>query len=681
MSKSGLPFRPELQGLRAVAVLAVLLYHIWPQIFSGGFVGVDIFFVISGFLITNLLLLELEKENRIHIMRFWARRMLRLLPAASIVLMASLVASMYFLPETDWLNIAKQVFSSALYVQNWYLDAQAVDYLRQHETATPVQHYWSLSIEEQYYALWPLLLYFGGKWFPVDIRARKIFVMVLVFALFASSLAYSVFWSGVAAEGYFKTASRIWELSAGALLAVFVPKREFSPTINTTLGWIGFVAIISASLLIDENTRFPGYIALWPIIGTTLLIAAGNTRWAPSVFLSRQPLRFLGDISYSIYLWHWPLVVFINRQENITSSLKPFIIIIFSLFLAVLTKFLIEDVFRDEGKKPLKIKWAYAFSLLLIVTTASFAGKIWYREHLVIQAILAKENALREQPAEYPGAAAFDPINPVVPPAGLPMRPDPRTAAWDMNKEHLRCMGNTGKMQIEICEFGKLGAPFRVILAGDSHAMHYGPALQKIAEVRNWHLYIITKPACLLGNFQNRQKGQVRYDCENWKKTILSHIEKTKPQFLITSGALSALYDDLPPIRRQIEGYQSYWRKIENLGTKLIVVKGTPLMRDYNTAWMNPAACLLQYKNPAKCNRPRKFVLDAFHDPMVMAAEAMGSVSVIDLTRYLCDAETCYPVVGNVLAYRDSNHLTETFIRTLMPYLDKELLKIKGFSK
>ncbi len=236
-------------------------------------------------------------------------------------------------------------------------------------------------------------------------------------------------------------------------------------------------------------------------------------------------------------------------------------------------------------------------------------------------------------------------------------------------------------MKVDICEFGKIGSPFSVVLAGDSHAMHYGPALQKIATERGWHLYVITKPACLLADFVNRQKDVLRSDCEVWKKEILNHIERVRPQVLITAGALSEVYSQLPPISRQVAGFQSYWNKVEALGTKIVVMRGTPLMRDYNLRWMNPVSCLYwNARTPEKCNRPRRLVLDSIPDAMQMAAKSKGTVPVVDLTHYLCDQTTCFAVIGNVTVYRDPNHLTETFTQTLVPYLDRELQKIPIFA-
>ncbi len=258
MSGNRLPFRPEIQGLRAIAVIAVLLYHVWPATFSGGFTGVDVFFVISGFLITGLLLAELRSDNRIRISHFWARRMLRLLPAASLVLIVCLIASLYLYPETEWLNIARQTVSSALYVQNWYLDYQAVDYLRQYEAATPLQHYWSLSIEEQYYLVWPLLLFTVGKLFGAYARIRNAIILLFIGAAFLFSLAYSILWAGGGAQGYFKTAARIWELSAGALLAILMAEKALPKALAIILSWSGIAALISAAFLIDENVTFPG---------------------------------------------------------------------------------------------------------------------------------------------------------------------------------------------------------------------------------------------------------------------------------------------------------------------------------------------------------------------------------------------------------------------------------------
>ena len=228
-------YRADLQGLRAVAVILVFLFHLWPDSIRGGFIGVDAFFVISGFLITSLLLAEVEKTGRLDLADFWSRRLRRLLPAATLVLLVSLYAALRWLPDTEWINTAKQVFGSALYVQNWMLVAQSVDYLAREASPTVVQHYWSLSIEEQFYFVWPPLLAIAGFFGRLGRGSVRIYAGILILGIFGFSLYLSLFPKPWLGTEYFTTATRAWELALGAFIAVAATKIQVAPAARAVM--------------------------------------------------------------------------------------------------------------------------------------------------------------------------------------------------------------------------------------------------------------------------------------------------------------------------------------------------------------------------------------------------------------------------------------------------------------
>ena len=287
--------RPEIQALRALAVGLVVVYHLWPDAVPGGFIGVDVFFVISGFLITALLLREIERTGAVSLSAFWARRARRILPAALVTVFACGLVMAAVVPMSLWPQWLDEMRASTLYVQNWQLASDAVDYFAIAEhTPSPVQHFWSLSVEEQFYLLWPVVLL-------ATARNRRALVGGMA-VLTVLSLAYSLFATATnPAAAYFVTPARAWEFGAGGLLAAAGAASRPS----RLLCFAGLTAIVAGAFAFSVATPFPGWAALVPVLGAMAVIRAG----AASRALAVRPLQFLGDISYSLYLWHWPLIV------------------------------------------------------------------------------------------------------------------------------------------------------------------------------------------------------------------------------------------------------------------------------------------------------------------------------------------------------------------------------------
>lgn len=330
------PFRRDIQALRALAVTLVVVQHFWPTRLHGGYVGVDIFFVISGFLITSHLSRDLEAEGRVRLGTFYARRVRRLLPAAFAVLVAGSVLVWAFLPFSAWERTAREVIASAFYVENWALAASAVDYSASQDDATIAQHYWSLSVEEQFYLIWPLLLWGcvalwrfletrrrGGAPTQDPLMARRSTTFGIAGALvlvIAVSYPVSVWWVENSSQAaYFVTPGRLWEFAVGAAVALLprvlgprvstAPAQRVAQLILTLAGWAGLVI---ASVTYSSSTPFPGQAALLPVLSTAAIIAAGCMGPLPTTLekvYGLRPVQWMGDISYSVYLWHWPLVV------------------------------------------------------------------------------------------------------------------------------------------------------------------------------------------------------------------------------------------------------------------------------------------------------------------------------------------------------------------------------------
>ena len=678
MSKRLINYRPDLQGMRAIAVIAVLIFHVWPQTFRGGFVGVDVFFVISGFLITSLLVAEHAATGRVDLPRFWARRFLRLLPAASLVLLVIVGGTLVFLPQPLWISTGMHALAAALYFENWALVLQSVDYWAQGQLATPVQHFWSLSIEEQFYIFWPPIVALCGVLAARGRRSVRFHGLVVVLVVIGASLTLSVIPDPNSGASYFKTTTRAWELALGALLALIYSRLRLSRALRSIFGWLGFAAVIASVIFINESLRFPGYVALLPTLGTVLLIICHDAPYSPHRILSARPMQYIGDLSYSIYLWHWPLVVFTRPFGEEASRLSAVIVILGSLLLATLSKYLVEDPFRrgriaellQSASRGAFLRNAFLVSVFMIFTTAGAGALLNVYQRRQVDKVATQDFEAVIGDPKYPGAAAFDPVRPAPVPEGVPLKPDPVAAYVDMKYKYLMC-----QVKGKLCEYGNPSGKLTIALVGDSHAMHYAPALEALAKKHDWRLLVIVKVACPMGDFPLWRDGAVRTDCDWWRSNMTKWVLQEKPAFVVTSGGLTGVYGQLPPIERQVKGFRDIWQKFIANGTKIIAVKDNPLMKYHKGKWMDVPPCLYYYrKDIKKCFRPRELTLDSMTDTMMLAADGMKDVATINLTQYFCTKDECPPVIGNVVVYRDQHHLTETFVNTLTPYLEKELL-------
>ncbi|MDR5698405.1 acyltransferase family protein [Agromyces aerolatus] len=346
--------RPEIQALRAVAVGAVVLHHGWPAVAPAGYMGVDVFFVVSGFLITGLLLRDAARTGRMHLGDFYLRRARRILPAAIVVLATVTVATLALVPQRMWGSWFREFIASALYYQNWLLLGDSQNPARDDLRSSPVQHFWSLSVEEQFYLAWPLLLILG-LWIATRWRADRVIALAVVLgSVTAASFVYSLI--ATAADhnvAYFSTLTRAWEFGVGGLLALLagspLPGRA---RLRSAVSWIGLVLIFVPIVTFRTPDAFPGLVVGLPVLGTLAVIWAGmpQASWSPARIAGLRPVQWLGDVSYSLYLWHWPIFMFVPYLTGMPSpAWLMAILVAVAITVAGLSKRYIEDPFRRSG--------------------------------------------------------------------------------------------------------------------------------------------------------------------------------------------------------------------------------------------------------------------------------------------------------------------------------------------
>jgi peptidoglycan/LPS O-acetylase OafA/YrhL len=658
-------FRRDIQGLRAVAVGLVVVYHLFPDLLRGGFVGVDVFFVISGYLITGHMVREMRTRGAIDLLGFYARRARRLVPAATVVLLLTWLASLLVLPGSRLTATAQQVAASAVYVQNWLLARDSVDYLTAEDAASPVQHYWSLSVEEQFYLGWPLLLVLAGVLARLLPWSWGRVALVLGAAICALSLATSVLLT--ASNGptaYFVTHTRVWELGLGALLAVLAGRPELPQRLARPARWTGLALIVVSAVTYSSATPFPGTAALVPVLGTVLVLAAGaatpNTR-----VLGSAPMTWIGDHSYALYLVHWPLIVLYKAWSG--GELGPLdgpIVLAASLVSAwLVTRFVEEPVRRSRAFASRGRGLALALAAALPVV-------------IVLPHVLPSSTPVPTASAQHPGAAvlagdaeevASD--REVTPAAEVAF--DDRPDYYDRG-----CEAAIDESGVRRCVYGEQTAPtLTVALVGDSKIGQWLPALEDIALRNDWQLVTYLRSRCPWSSTQTvvgAGDDSTYVNCSAWGREVLEELRGDTPDVLLTSdrpvvGTPDHTQADAESHAAIAEGMSEYWAESMDLGIQVVAIRETPEMGSNIPDCMSTPGAVVE-----DCSRSLGKALG--DGPTVLATEAMnGTVPLIDMTDLLCSDGSCGPVVGGVLVYRDQHHLTRTYVMTLATYLEERL--------
>ena len=660
--------RKDIQALRAVAVALVVLYHFWPKRLSGGYVGVDVFFVISGFLIT-LHLLQRPIRSGGDLLAFWARRVRRLIPAATVVLVATLVATLVWLPQTVHARVAKEVLASAFYVENWMLALTSTDYLATDQLHSPTQHYWSLSVEEQFYIFWPVLIalaYVATRRLGWSFRFPPVLV---IGAVSLTSLAWSVWFTGEdAAQAYFVTTTRVWELGVGATLAAAVAAglRVRGAAARSVLVWGGLAAILWSALSYTGATPFPGVAALIPTLGVAAVIAARSDDLAtgPGRLWSARPVQWLGDVSYSVYLWHWPAIViapFVLGDDNVT-WLQKFAILALVLLLSTMTKRWVEDAMRFTPRLARSTRRSLVLLAVCLAVSGTVAGLALWQ---TARATAAADAIVVDEDAACVGVDALRSASC----AGreVPMLSNPIRAAEDKPQVYADgCWNGRPFSRHKVCSYGPKDAPVTVALYGNSHAGQWFPPILKAAQERGWRLDTYLASGCYSVDIPVQFPAKVDEDgCVGWNAWARSRVSAGGYDLVVMSDQSYQALAGVPASRQHATAQASYRRVIDGFvrsGTRVLAIRDTPA-----GAGSLPD-CVARYPGSVeRCATPMQQGLRP--DPLADAATSrLGKeVNVLDVTDLLCRDGSCPAVIGGLISYFDDDHMTTSFARTLYP--------------
>ncbi len=701
-------FRPDIQGLRALAVVAVILDHAKLGPFPGGFVGVDVFFVISGFLITQLLLHQAQRTGSISPMDFYSRRARRILPAATVVLVTTVLASVGLLGFVQSTPVIGDSIWSTFFAANVHFSQVGTDYFDADTPASPVQHFWSLAVEEQFYLVWPLLLLLllgGTSLWRQRRKARRprikprpegaipIPAMGALVALGGASLVYSIISTDRdPATAYFSTPARAWELSLGAMCAFLVPALSRLPAwLRTAMAWAGLAAVVVAILRYSSMTPFPGKAALLPVVGTALIIAGGvgSSRFGPHLLLGRKPCCMVGDWSYSLYLWHWPiLIIAAGYLQHALTIYETGLLLLLTVVISVLTYHFVENPFRRARIFSMRqIRGVLLYPTAIFITLAACLVAHEAVGQQIAEASSAPPIAI-PKPRVSPGATEGSRSGPS--PAVLMVRASVAAAEHHdpvpghLDPPLLDLKGDVADVGtcdydgtvLNLCPRGDVTGKKSLIVFGDSHARSWIPAIDAIARKEHYLAHYLVKPGCNAALTTPALGRGPFQGCVDWRTWAMGVIESLHPDVLVVASDLppaiigpqgQPVTNDVALAKAFQTGLAESMGELHNFVGRIIILGDVPGVDE------PPSLCLsARGANLGDCAFPRsarsKLLFDAAHE-----VATSGGYQFVNTIPWFCAHDLCPSVIGPIVVYRDPEHVTTEYATRLTRPLEAAL--------
>lgn len=671
-------YLPELHGVRGLALLGVVIFHLFGNGRVSG--GIDIFLAVSGFLFTGMLLREAAANNgRIDPLRYYSRLIRRILIPAALVVAVTLALGLLISPVTKHGQLWTEARASLLYFENWELINSQLTYDAAGPDTSPFQHFWSLSVQGQFYIVWPALAIISviiAK--RLKTSASRVMAIIIT-AVFITSFAYAIYVGSYNQDqSYLLTTTRAWQLAFGGLLALAGSAIRLPKRLRLLGGWIGLAMIVSCGLVLDGRELFPGPWAFWPLIGLTLiLISAGpNGGSADPVgsathFLSNRALSWIGDHAYGLYLWHWPLVIFYLelRSQDSFGIGGAAIILAVTAVLAVLTYRFIETPIKNRQQTRPKEKAGRAN--IIVVATAAGAltlGGAWATWAIQADATPPPRVSADWDWETYPGAMVTTPEY-----SDTPVIDNYVPAVEDLRFERadvygvgcVTTLGNgPGLDEVNVCE--DPDAPENptatIVISGGSHSVHWLAAYRSLAAEHGWEVLVVNKDACVFAVSDDPDRA----DCQAWTDNYIEWLEENEVDLVIANG--TRIFDT--GSERIEEGAQERWQAIIDRGPELVLMRGTP-----RPGQERVSDCLAGGGTPDECGAPSSPIADT--NPLD-SLDLPDGIHVVDVTANVCPAgmegdDMCSSVIGNVIVWYDGSHLTNTFAATLAPLIEIQL--------
>lgn len=685
--------RGDIQGMRAVAVLTVVAAHAGVSFLPGGYVGVDVFYVISGYLIAGLLFRDVATGGTFSLTSFWSRRARRILPAATVVTIATVAVSVAWLSLIETRRVVTDAVWATLFAANIHFAGQGVDYFDHDIGPSPLQHYWSLAVEEQFYVVWPLLLLaFLGLVRFVSRKGRqqrlpRRAVAVLLVAVSAASLVWSVHQTATdPTAAYFSTLTRAWELGVGAVLAL-VPVatvRRLPRPAAQVLAVAGLGAVGWSCAAYTPATAFPGYAACLPVLGTAALLLAGSSATRPWTHrvLDNPPLRLVGDWSYSLYLWHWPALILTARWVDRPLTVPERLVVVGAVFvLAGVTYRLVETPFR-RGRVALTLRVPRALVLypasLVLVGAVCLGTWSWtgYQggEHGDNPAIAVDDSLSGDVEALVRASVAAARADHAIPSDLTPDLLDLRNSVADVGD----CDYSDDDVR-RLCARGDVDGDRTLVLIGDSHARAWIPAFDEITKANGWRAYYLVKPQCTAAHVTVApvESDEPFTGCDDFHQWVVDQVELLHPDLTVVASSppVNGVYDSdgnryeamtqLAPLLSG--GYDDLFLDLINASDRVALMRDVPKSAD------DPGTCLTSGHPSLNACMFRPQERSRYLGDIAVQSAELAGVEIVDPTPWLCYQDECPVVIGGTLSYRDTDHITTEYAAKLADELGRAL--------
>jgi peptidoglycan/LPS O-acetylase OafA/YrhL len=706
-ASAGTGFRPELEGLRGFAILLVVVFHARLLGLSGGFVGVDIFFVLSGFLITGGLIGRAGTSGVGWLGDFWSRRIRRILPVSLAVIAVTLGAAFVTYSPLDRSSIGTDAASAVLGIANLRFAIGAGDYFAAAESPSPFLHFWALAVEIQFYLVWPAVVVLADRAKRPLLAAGIVLIGVLA-ASFAANLLVT---DAAANWAFYLMPTRLWEFAAGGLLAVLPrPSVVAVRRLAGVAGWLGLGAICWAAASFDGEMAYPGLAALVPTLGACAVIGAGMSRLGPGRLLASPPARLLGQVSYSLYLWHWPILVMpaAALEAELDAGVRALLVLL-AIAVAWLSWRWIEVPWRTGAPRiagisvrPVRSGIVAVLALLVAAGGLSAAQVAPPHDAAVASSVPAgSSSAPIETPqptvtAPDPTGSSPGPTRETPPPTG-PASPDPTPPSptptpaptpWlvrlpgdvrpplaraRLDEERLRadgCLAFEGRTTPSTCVYGDAGGAFTVALVGDSHAAQWFPALEQIAIARHWRVLTYVKVACPFIDMRVRNVLLKREytECAAYNRATIKRLLADPPDLTLVSMSRFAIHPVLARDTTLDAQATAVARMLRQLPGRVALIVDTP------EAGRDIPSCLSRHAGDVRvCAISHSVAYSGSLGALERSASESSGAGVIDLTGRICRDDPCPVVVDGMILFRDSRHLTATFSASLAPDLERAI--------
>ena len=657
-------YRNDIQGVRAIGAILIMIYHIWFSKVSG---GVDVFFVVSGYFMAGMLARSYLRNGKVKPFEFWGRIIRRIAPLAYTVITATFIAGFFLMPPSLWYDGNNQVLTSALHLENWQLIRVGTDYLASSNPPSPLQQFWALSLQMQFYLFLPLILFLSIALSKL-VGSHKV-VLFVVALVIVSSFGFSIYYTDInPAAAYFHTGTRAWEFFVGVAIFIASPFISLSSTVSRILMWVGFLLILAVGIFVPESATYPGYIAALPVAAAGLMIIAGISDKAGYVYqmLSSKVLVYIGGISFSLYLWHWPILIYFQHYSGVMPGemtlIEGLFVIALAFTLSVISKNLIENPFARIKNENIFAPYFIGLVFFIPVFISSY-----YARTEIIKELHKTEATDYVAGKYYEGDSVYVQKGP----SGIDLK---RLISVnnDLTPASLNgCSDGSVKGGLSSCEFGDKNSEVSILLVGGSRVAHWEPLFSYIGRKEGFKVITATIDGCSFGYYPTLENDK---NCQDWNNKIIKFISNLnpKPKVVIVNSSRSEADGEYTP--------SGYIKKIKEVLSLDIPVIGIRINPEFN----NPDICLWRNSDDvSKCTTNTSLSLEN-QNPIVdiKNEEGLKNFYPIDFTNVICSNGVCPAAFNGYPTMRDNQHFTESYISYIAPALEKALdNQVGGFSK